>query len=181
MTLTDIANIALEDLGQKAVGNIDGDDSVARKVKRRIFLSIDTVSKRRNWVCLRREISLTQRVEKSDSGEFAFIPPKGLLNIIRSSAPYRREGNNIFSPDGNFRIECTVVSYNPEEWSINLRNAVVAQLKRDIAVPITGDGNLSAQVYQVVEKEIRDAMLSDSYDERERRVSRKPTWFDEMG
>ena len=29
MTLTDIANIALEDIGAKAIGNIDGDDVYA--------------------------------------------------------------------------------------------------------------------------------------------------------
>ena len=180
MTLTDIANIALEDIGAKPIGNIDGDDVMERKLKRRIYCSIDTVSKRRNWVCLRREISLTRRVGMSASGEYSFVAPKGMLNIMRSSYPYRREGDNLYSADENLRVQCTVVSYLPSEWSINLRNAVIAQLKRDIVAPISGDPNLAAQVYQISEREIQEAMLSDSYDEQERRVQRHTTWFDEM-
>ena len=61
MTLTDIANVALEDLSEKAINSIDGEDSVSRKVKRKIFLTIDTVSARRNWVCLRKEIKTSRQ------------------------------------------------------------------------------------------------------------------------
>lgn len=180
MTLTDIANVALEDLFEKAINSIDGEDSVSRKVKRKIFLTIDTVSARRNWVCLRKEINLTRKVGKSENGEYRYIRPNGLLNIIDSSAPYTQVGDTIYSPAESLYIKCTVKSYNPEEWDILFRNSVIAQLKYDIALSITGNADIAQQMFQLSNMEIRRNMLDDAYNEKNRVVQKSATWYREI-
>lgn len=177
MTLTDIANIVLEDLGSKSIGNIDGDDFDAKRIKRRIYFSIDTISKRRNWCDLRKELTLTTMAGKSVQGLFKFIKPKGLLNIMQSSCKWENGGDCLLCEEPNLKIFCTVVSYNPNDWGVNLRNAIIAQLKKDLAFPITNDANLSSGMLQLAERDIQDAMLHDAYDEKQRVIQDRPTWF----
>jgi hypothetical protein len=75
------------------------------------------------------------------------------------------------------QIYCTIVSFNPNDWGVNLRNAIIAQLKKDLAYPITNDGNLATNVLQLAERDIQEAMLHDAYDEKQRVIQDRPTWF----
>ena len=177
MTLTDIANIALEDIGQKVIGNIDGDDFNSRRLKNRIFKTIETVQKRRNWVHLRKELKLALSAEKAANGFYKFILPKNLLNVISSSSPYKREHDFLISGFPDLRIYCTIASFNPDEWGINLTNAVIAQIKKDIVYPMSGDLQLANQVYLLAEKDIRSAILDDAYDEKNKVITQTGSWF----
>lgn len=177
MTLTDLANIVLEDLGQKTIGNIDGDDFNARRIKRRMFNSIQTVAKKRNWICLRKEVKLTQAAGKGVRGENKFIPPKNLVNIIASTAEWERSGDYILSASSELTIYCTILSYEPDQWSVNLQNAVIAQLKQDLSFSITGDAQLTGQVYQLAERAMKTAIMDDALDEKSRRVQKTTHWF----
>nr|DAR29697.1 MAG TPA: tail tubular protein [Caudoviricetes sp.] len=179
MTLTDIANIALEDLGEKPINSIDGEDSVARKVKRKIFLTVETVCARRNWVCLRKEIELTRKVFDGE-GEYAYNRPNGLLSIIESNAPYTQAGDTIYSPSESLRIKCTVKSYRPNDWDVLLRNSIIAQLKYDIALSISGNADVASQMFQLANMEIRRNMLNDAYNEKNRIVQKESDWFSEI-
>lgn len=177
MTLTDIANIVLEDLGSKSIGNIDGDDFDAKRIKRRIYFSIETISKRRNWCDLRKEVKLVAMAGKSVQGMFRFIKPKGLLNILDGSHKWENGGDCLLCDSQDLQIYCTIVSFNPNDWGVNLRNAIIAQLKKDLAYPITNDGNLATNVLQLAERDIQEAMLHDAYDEKQRVIQDRPTWF----
>ncbi len=181
MTLTDIANIALEDIGAKAIGNIDGDDVNARKVKRKILLSIETVSARRNWCCLRKEIKLTRMAEDdSETGWHKFNRPNGMMCVISSSAPFKAMGEFILCPEDELKVLCVIVSYNPDEWDVLLRNSIIAQLKYDIAISVTGNGELATTMLQLADLEIKQNMLHDAYNEKNRVIQRRSDWFREI-
>ena len=181
MTLTDIANIALEDLGQNAIGNIDGADFNARRLKRRICISIDTIQKKRNWVCLRRTVNLTRIGEKPNvDGEYGYIMPKQLLNVIKSSAPFFKRGDTIYSQFPELELLCTIGTYVPDEWDINLRDAIVAQVKRDMVGQIATDSNLITLVFNITGRTISECALNDAYDEKNRVLQTTQTWFDPM-
>ena len=177
MTLTDLANIVLEDLGQKAIGNIDGEDFNARRMKRRIYNSIQTVAKKRNWICLQTDIQLTQAAGKGVCGEYKYIPPKNLINIIASTADWKRSGDYILSASPELTIRCTILTFEPDQWSVNLQNAVIAQLKQDMTFAITGDAQLAGQVYQLAERAMKTAIMDDALDEKCRRVQKRTSWF----
>ena len=179
MTLTDIANIALEDIGAKAIGNIDGDDVLARKIKRRIFNSIESVSKIRNWTHLRQAIKLERTAEKTDDGWYQFNIPKGLLNVIWSSGRWVFNDGYILSPDERLKIICTIASFEPDKWGINLQNAVIAQLKKDMALSITNNPQIATTVFQMADIAIRNSMLHDAFDEKNKTVDECATWFKE--
>jgi hypothetical protein len=179
MTLTDIANIALEEIGANAIGNIDGNDVNARRIKRRIFLSIETMSKKRNWVCLRKDVELTRCIEKFFDDRYVFNIPNGLLNVISESAKWERFANGFLSREPRLRIFGTFLSYDPDTWNVNLTNAIIAQIKKDIA-PQFVKPELIQNIFAISEQTIRDAMLSDAYDEHNKIIDKNPTWYSEI-
>lgn len=177
MTLTDIVNIVLGDLGEKEIGNIDSDDSYARKIKRRIYNSIQTVAKKRDWICFRTEIKLTRAAEKGIRGESKFITPKNLVNIIASTDEWERGGDYILSTSSELSIYCTILNFEPDRWNVNFQNAVIAKLTQDLAFPITGDKQFAVSAYQIAERALKSAIMDDALDEKNRRIQTHTHWF----
>ena len=170
MTLTDIANIALEDIGAKAIGNIDGDDVNARKIKRRLPNTIAEVCNLRNWSCLVKTIKLSNiECGRSFKGFYKFNAPRGLLKIIAPSM-CMIEGDIILAPFENLEIKATILDDNPEHWDTNLTGAILAQLKGDIAFMILGDANLAAQIKQLAARDIQRFIKNDIYRSRGKRA-----------
>ncbi len=169
MTLTDIANIALEDIGAKAIGNIDGDDVNARKVKRRLPHTIAEVCNLRNWSCLIKIMELSRIEEgRNIEGLYMFNAPRGLLKIIEPTM-CRIEGDTIFHPADNLTIKAAIFDDNPDHWDTNLTGAVLAQLKADIAFMVLGDANLASQIKQLAERDIQRFIKNDIYRSRGKR------------
>ena len=169
MTLTDIANIALEDIGAKAISSIDGDDVLARKIKRRLPITISEVSTKRNWSCLLKTM-LCSRVEgKSFDGRNLFNKPRGLLKIV-APALVSIEGDYIVHHNESLKIKASIISENPDE---NLRGAILSQLKADIAFMATGDIQLTGQLKQIAEREIQHYMRNDFYKSKGKRLKQR--------
>ena len=172
MTLTDIANIALEDIGAKAISSIDGDDVLARKIKRRLPITISEVSNKRNWSCLLKTM-LCSRVEgKSFDGRNLFNKPRGLLKIV-APALVSIEGDYIVHHNESLKIKASIISENPDEWDENLRGAILSQLKADIAFLATGDIKLAGQLKQMAEREIQHYMRNDFYKTKGKRPKQR--------
>ena len=168
MTLTDIANIALEDIGAKPIGNIDGDDTLARKLKRRLPITISEVSQKRTWSCLVRTLSLARAIGKNLDGRSQFHCPRGLLKI-HSPEGCIVEGKYILFYGDTLTVKCSVISENPNEWDENLRGAILAQLRADIAYMATGDTQLAAQLRQIAIRDVEHYMRNDYYRARGKR------------
>lgn len=177
MTLTDIANIALESVGGDAINNIDEDTSTARKVKRALKMAISDVAAMRNWVCLQKEMTLTRSIGTSFNGEYKFNAPKNLINIIESSAEFRKEGDFILSRAPELAIRCTILSDNPMTWCANLQGAVIAKLKSMIVASIVGNFELSAQTIQLAERDIARYLTNDISNETPRHIQKRSTWY----
>lgn len=174
MTLTDIANIALEDIGAKAISSIDGDDVNARKIKRRLSITISDVSSKRNWSCLIKRVELS-RVDgqKSFEGLNRFNAPRGLIQII-SPEMCRIEGDVILSPFEKLTIKATILEDNPDKWDANLTGAILAQLKADITFMIIGDAELARQLKQLAKIEIEKYIQNDYYSAKGKRPKIPP-------
>ena len=174
MTLTDIANIVLEEIGVKAIGSIDGDDVNARKIKRRMPLSISEVCNLRNWACLVKIVELS-RIEdgRSFGGLYKFNVPRGLLKIIEPIM-CTIEDDAILSPFEKLTIKATILDNNPDHWDVNLTGAILAQLKADIAFMILGDANLAAQIKQLAARDIQRFIKNDIYRSRGKRPKPPP-------
>ena len=168
MTLTDIANIALEDIGAKAIGSIDGDDVLARKIKRRLPITISDVSSKRTWTCLLKTIQLSRVEGKSFNGLNLFNKPRGLLKIVAPTM-CGIEGDYITHHNESLKIQASIISENPDAWDDNLRGAILSQLKADIAFMATGDIQLAGQLKQISVREIERYMRNDFYQSRGKR------------
>ena len=177
MTLTDIANLVLEDLGARSIASIDSDDFDAQRIKRRIYTTIDEVATLRKWICLRR----TEKLVKSSSNEVEsrFLLPNGLVEIIDTfpMCDYRREGREIIAGVQELTIKCTIISYNPNDWDVNFKGAVMSKLGADLAMMITKNAQLAAQKKQLANLEIPRYIGNDIYAEKPRRVQEYPHWF----
>lgn len=180
MTLTDIANIALEDLGGKPISSIDGDDFDAQRLKRRIKSTIDDVAAMRKWTCLRRTVILPM----SAKGDFEnrFLLPNGLVEIIMVN-PYcqwRIEGRELVSTAQEMEILCTVISYNPNDWNVHFKAAVLAKFGADIAFMVTSNAQLAAQKKQLAQMEVAQCISRDFYAEMPRQEQTGITWWNEV-
>ena len=180
MTLTDIANIVLEDLGEAPIASIDSDDFAAKRIKRRIKSTIDEVASLRKWPCLRHSVKLILAVE----GDFEnrFILPNGLVEIVSTDpvCDWRIEGRELVSPSKKIEILCTIVSYDPDEWSLNFKNAVISKFGADIAFMITHNAQLAAQKKQLAQMEVAQCISRDFYAEMPRQEQSGITWWNEV-
>lgn len=174
MTLTDIANLALESIGHKAISSIDSNDFEAQRIKRHIYNTIDKVASQRNWICLGRCIDLVVSSKTAD-GRTRFLLPKNLMSIS-SRYPGKRFGLEIVAHCEAISIECFIASYDPNEWEINFKNAVLAQLVADITLPITGDAKLALSFRQLAEVEIGRYMRNDIFNEKPRHIQNNTSW-----
>ena len=120
MTLTDIANIVLEEIGVKALGSIDGDDVFARKIKRRLPITIAEVSWEKRLVLPIHDIELSRTEEKASDGSSKFTLPRNILRII-SPRECRIEGDFVLFNGETLTIKCTLYEDNPDKWNINLQ------------------------------------------------------------
>ena len=171
MTLTDIANLALVGLNAKAINSIDDDEVNARKARLILPNVIESVSASHTWSCLRRNFKLVHTAEKSEDGRYRFIQPKGMLKIIRSfpDEEPEREGGYILSHSETLSIKCTIFFFDPNEWDIQLRKAILSQLKAELAQIVVGDANLASTFMQMAYKDLREAMAEDIYNRRNKR------------
>lgn len=169
MTLTDIANVALEEIGAKPIGNIDGDDVNARKIKRRLPLSIAEVAAMRNWSCLVKRVPLSRRNDKSVGGRAVYNKPRNLLKVLEPEYGVNIESDYILAPEGTTELTCTIADDNPDNWNVYFRLAVIAQLKCDIAFTIMGDPNSAMALRQLAERDIQRYMKQDMIQSTPRR------------
>ena len=182
MTLTDIANLALSDIGQTEINSIDEASKVAKMVKRRIYATIDDVQALRDWACLTRDVALSKREEETPAGECVFNAPNGLLRVADSNADarlWRRSGSHFIAPQTTLTLRCVIAEYNPSKWDAFLRRAIVASLRAAITMPITQNADLAAQTRAMAEKEIREMALEDARQTCQRRMSTRTTWLDD--
>ena len=177
MTLTDVANIALEDLGERSIESIDSDDFNAKRIKRRIISAIDDVASMRKWTCLRKTEKLI--LSSSSDKENRFLLPNGLIEIISTNPPcdWRKEGKELVSTAREIMIFCTVISYDPNKWDVNFKGAVIAKLRADISFMITANAQLSAQAKQLAQVEISRYIGNDIYAERPREIQEGTSWW----
>lgn len=180
MTLTDIANMALVDLGQDEINSIDDSSKTARIIKRRLDTIIEDVESLRDWACLLRRETFTKRGEETTTGECVFNAPRGLLRVAESASDerlWRREGSLFIAPLEELKLLCVMKETNPSYWSPFLRRAIIAKLRAAIAMPITQNAQLASQTIALADREVRDAMTEDAQQSRLRRSSRKATWL----
>ena len=177
MTLTDIVNIVLEDLGGRSISSIDGDDFDAQRVKRRIKSTIDDVAALRKWTCLRKTVKLP--ISSKGDFENTFLLPNGLVEIIESFpiCNWRKEGKYLISSAQEMTILCTVVSYDPNDWDVNFKGAVIAKFGADIAFMVTSNAQLASQRKQLAQVEISRYIGNDYYSEKPRQVQNGVSWW----
>lgn len=178
MTLTDIANIVIEDLGGRSIASIDGDDFDAQRAKRRIKSTIDDVASLRKWVCLRKTVKLP--LSSRNDFENRFLLPNGLVEIIAAcpDCQWRREGKELISTVQEMAILCTIVSYNPNDWDVNFKGAVISKFGADIAFMVTSNVQLAMQRKQLAQVEISRYIGNDIFSEKPREVQDGVTWWD---
>lgn len=170
MTLTDIANVALEEIGAKSIGNIDGDESNARKVKRRLPLTIADVASKHNWSCLVRDVKLYRIDEpQPEGGLYKFNRPKWMFKIIEPRFGVSVEGDYILSSTEELTVKCTICDEDSAKWDSCFLLSVIAQLKADICFMVVGDAQLALNLKQLAEIDIRRYMRQDSFAKKNRK------------
>lgn len=154
MNLTDLANEALEDLGGTPINNIDGTERNAVLARPRVFRAIEKVQSRAHWPELVHEERLVK------AGDSAWHAPRECMAIIdlNGSGRWRRAGGLVYFGADAADVRCRYVrrSIVPDEWGPFLREAIVEQLKADLAFPVSNSPELAANVKQMAEMRIKE-------------------------
>lgn len=179
MTLTEIANRAIEAVGGDAINNIEDDNATARKVRRALLCSIDDIQGLRNWGCLSRKEKLVLAQPEPLDGQYKFIAPKNLIKIIETfpQVRFERIGDFIYTSVSELVARFTVSSYDPSKWCKNLQGAVIAKLKAEIVLPIVGNERYAAQTFQLSERDISRYIMNDIAASRDNLSQKHTTWF----
>lgn len=181
MTLTDIANRALEAVGGDAINNIEDDTATARKIRRALYCAIDDVQSMRNWGCLSRKGELVLAAEPSETEcEFKFIAPKNLIAIVETFPPTRFEriGGFIYAEVSKLSARWIVSNYEPMTWCKNLQGAVIAKLKAEIVLPVVGNERFATQTIQLAERDIARYIMNDISASKDKLSQHQSTWFE---
>lgn len=179
MTLTDIANQAIESLCDRAISSIeDKEDATSAYLNRRMFRTIREVQSSYKWSCLVKTAALL-KTETLPTGECAFLIPDNFLSVIDAcpNIAWNIEGKRLVAPVNEICIKYVKFSENPDEWDANLTGAIVSQLKSDVALRITGDTKLAQLAFQEAKIEVPRFARNDSRNRQNRHIPYRSTMF----
>lgn len=179
MTLTDIANQAVESLSDRAISSIeDKENATSAYLNRRIFRTIKEVQSAYKWSCLSQTVALV-KTQTLPTGESAFLLPSGFLSVIETcpNVPWNIEGKHLIASVGEICIKYVKYSTEPDEWDANLAGAIIAQLKSDVAYKITGESKAAQLAFQEAQIEVPRFARNDSRNRLNRKTPYRSTMF----
>lgn len=180
MTLTDIVNLAMEDLSERAISSIDDkDDDLALRMKRQIFRAIREVQTMHRWSSITERATLV-KCDTLPSGESVFIQPSGFAGIVECFPNVRCtiEGKHIIAPVSELYIKYARKSFNPDDWDDNLQGAIISKFRANVALNLSGDSKIAQLTYQQAQIEIPRYIRNDVYRRKTCNAPSGPSFFD---
>jgi len=174
----EIANIALQLIGEQQITSFADDTPSARNVRLRFSTARDTVLRDHPWNFAKRRARLARLNEKPDFGwDNQFKLPSDLLRVLMVSTgdsfglhsglqdQYVIEGDRLLTNgDEVFLIYVARVT-NTEEWDALATEALVAYLAAELAIVISDDRQFAAQLRSDYQEKVQRARSADAQEE----------------
>lgn len=168
-TLTEIANLALSEMGEAPISNIDSStEARANQVNRQLKKTIKSLNGRYRWPELYAQATLSDTGTVDEDNNTLWALPADLIQMVRLVSEYgwRLKGGYLITIDTAPVAEYIQYSAVPSEWSPWFTDAVVALLAANCALSISKDrgmrSELRAEAERIVDESISRAQLSES-------------------
>lgn len=165
-TLTDIANLALDTLGEKAIEDIDGTGSVPELLARNMAPAIREAEASFRWSELVAQESVEPETEQSADGLYRYGLPEDCLRVLSVEADggaleYRLEGAEALLVSAGEAVRVVFLRYSddPDEWGVQLSTAIVMCLAIRVCFALTQNPGIKqgliAEYRQILRPETR--------------------------
>lgn len=185
---TDIANIAVRDVGASEISDIDDDTGKVASTIRTYWDAVkDEVLRAYKWTFAKKMKALAADADYEmvdDRYAYAYEKPADYIRMVRMNIPdtkFQIRGNHILSNSSPLIIEYVYRHENYVQWPSYFYMAFAAQLSSFIAVPLSKKGTKKvgwSQIYlfRLEAAKIADALEDDPIDLNDglQQVSREP-------
>ena len=167
-TAVNIANIALNNLGDKTITAFSDNNAQAFATKARLTDVINSVLRAHPWNCLVRRATLAQNSSAPTWGyTYAYNLPTDpyclrVLRLEKLYLDYKVEGRTIVSDEQTMKIKFIARVTDPNEYDTLLIESIAARLAADICYGITNSNALVANMVALYESKLKEARFVDS-------------------
>lgn len=182
LTLTDIANQALNRIGEKAIMSIDDLTLVtARKAKLVMEQTIREVTAAHIWNGLKHRATLVRRVTAPAFGwDYAYALPTDYVRLAKLNGVavtnddpgdyFEIEGNSLLTDEDEAKVQYVRFSLDPALYSALFTKALVTLWAAKLALTVRQDEPLAASLMQTYETvDLPRARMKDSGEGKRRR------------
>lgn len=165
----EIANIALNTIGEDPITAFTDDDKAARVINLRYESVRRAVLRAHPWNCVIARSSLAQDTATPDFGfDYQYSLPSDFLRVVRLSDPnihYRIEGKKLLTDASTVNLIYIKNETDVTKYDALLYEAVAARLAQEIAMPITNDKEMVDMANSLYESKLAEARSIDAMEE----------------
>jgi len=166
---THICNLALQEIGEPPITDIDDATTPAGRCKLIFDDVVAEVSASKYWSKTKDRVELALLPEPPVYGfNYQFQLPADHLNIVEinefneGDIPYQIEGDRLLINQSSVFIKYTRTQTNPDKWGRFLQRAIVLRLAAGICFIFTASPKLTESLYKLYEKYSRESAATDS-------------------
>lgn len=180
----DIANWALDRLGQKNIISFDDGNTTANYIKRLYPLCRDEIFRKFPWKCLTGRYELAADATAPTFGyTYRYLIPSDVLfirEVIKGTVTlhedWEREGDYILTDQaGPLRIIFTKQEEDPNKWDALLVSTVAAYLALELAEPLTQSQQKVGRAQERYNAILREARFVNAQEGNARKLA-TDTW-----
>ena len=169
---TDIANIAIRDVGASEISDIDTDKGKVAGVVRTYWDAVvDEVLRAHKWTFAKKVKALAADADYDmvdDLYAYAYEKPANYVRISRmniSGTNFAARGNHILSNLSPFIVEYIYRHENAVQWPSYFYMAVAAHLASFITLPLSGKGTKKVDWSEIYLFRLADAKAADALED----------------
>lgn len=165
----EIANRALDMLGQPPIASLTDDTKAAAACRRNYPLSRDHVLRSYPWNGATRRVALAASATAPAWGfAYQYQLPVDCLRVLdsegdlRSGVKWRREGNMLLTDAAApLKIRYIAQATDPAQFDAMLVDVIAAHLASQIGYQVTGSNETANRAFQLYDRLHRDARMMD--------------------
>jgi hypothetical protein len=170
-----ICNLALGWIAGNLIVSLDDESTEARLCKANFDLVRDAVLEARAWTFATKRFVLAPSAEEPAFGWTRQFPlPPEVVRVLRCDdaggsgrLPWAREGTAILADDVDvLHVTAIVRVEDAALWSPAFGNAVAARLAAELAVPLSENRSLQADLWSLYERKLKQAGTLDGMQGR---------------
>lgn len=169
-SVVELCSNALAELGEDTITSLTDDTPRARLCNRFYPSTRDAVLRAHPWNCATARQSLAQLAAAPDWGflfQYTLPTDPFCLRVLQMSdikQKFKIEGRNLLTDATTAKILFIKRVVDPNEFDVSLYNALQWRMSARLAIPITGQRSVAADMFALYERVISETKLVDGQE-----------------